>query len=185
MANDMNEDQIIMSAKQTAMILGIQNSTLRKYAQLLEKSGYHIHKNEHGHRGFFNKDIIVLQKIIELAKNPDTSLDSAINIVVSTLGKPDKSNSDTQEIAESPYITKQEFEEYQRTQAEMQKALFEKQSALIKDLVGRLEQQEKFAKRIEEKENQRDLLEAKIEEEKAEQQVAASTQKKPWYKFWG
>jgi biotin operon repressor len=183
MANDMNEDQIIMSAKQTATILGIQNSTLRKYAQLLEKSGYHIHKNEHGHRGFFNKDIIVLQKIIQLAKNPDTSLDSAINIVLSTLGTTDVADSDTQEIVESPYITKDEFEEYQRKQAEMQKALFEKQSALIKDLVGRLEQQEKFTKRIEEKEKEHDLLKAQIEEQ-AKSEVAASFQKKPWWKLW-
>ncbi|MFD4863654.1 hypothetical protein [Streptomyces atratus] len=183
MANDMNEEQIIMSAKQTAMILGIQNSTLRKYSQLLEKSGYHIHKNEHGHRGFFNKDIIVLQKIIELAKSPDTSLDSAINIVLSTIDTPDKSDSDTTEIAESPYITKAEFEEYQLTQAEMQKALYEKQSALIKDLVSRLERQEKFSRRIQEKEKEQDLIEKQIEEQ-AENEVAATQQKKPWFKFW-
>lgn len=183
MSND-NENQILSSAKETATILGIQNSTLRKYCQMLEKSGYRIHKNDLGHRGFFPKDIALIKRIIDVSKSTDMTLDVAISSVLSTVGEPEKSDSDTTEIAESPYITKAEFEEYQLTQAEMQKALFEKQSALIKDLVGRLEQQEKFSRRIQEKEKEQDLAQKQIEEQ-AEIEVAASQQKKSWWKFWG
>lgn len=183
-----NENQILSSAKETATILGIQNSTLRKYCQMLEKSGYRIHKNDLGHRGFFPKDIALIKRIINVSKSSDMTLDVAISSVLSTLDEPDKSESDTTEIAESPYITKDEFEEYQRKQAEMQKALYEKQSELIKDLVGRLERQEEFNKRIHEKtkEQEQKLLEKQIEEEKkAENEVAASNLKNPWWKFWG
>ncbi|MGQ3381504.1 MerR family transcriptional regulator [Priestia endophytica] len=68
----------VYSAKEVSVLLGIQNTTVRKYSQLLEKAGYHIHKNELGHRGFFDKDVIVLRKIIELTKRPDMSLENAL-----------------------------------------------------------------------------------------------------------
>ncbi|MCY8233761.1 hypothetical protein [Priestia endophytica] len=85
----------IYSAKKVSFLLGIQNTTVRKYSQLLEKSGYHIHKNDLGHRGFFDKDVIVLRKIIELTKHPNMSLEDAINVVVSMDSGMDMSKHDT------------------------------------------------------------------------------------------
>ena len=190
---EINENIILMSAKEAASVLGIQNSTLRKYSQMLEKSGYRIHKNELGHRGFFPKDIAIIKRIVELSKSDDMTLDMAVNSVISMVGESQKSDSDTTEIVESPYITKDDFEAYQRNQMELQKAMYdefkssgEKQSELIKDLVKRLERQEEINKRIEalEEEKQQLLESQEVEEEVA---VSADTSKKKswWQKFLG
>lgn len=188
-----NENIILMSAKEAASVLGIQNSTLRKYSQMLEKSGYRIHKNELGHRGFFPKDIAIIKRIIETSKSDDMTLDMAINSVISTFGESNESDSDTTKIAETPYITKDDFEAYQRKQMELQKAMYdefkssgEKQSELIKDLAKRLERQEEINKKIEaQKQEKQQLLERQeVEEEIA---VSADTSKKKswWQKFLG
>lgn len=186
--SESNENIILMSAKEAASVLGIQNSTLRKYSQMLEKSGYRIHKNELGHRGFFPKDIAIIKRIVETAKSDDMTLDMAITSVISTVGGSQKSDSDTTEIAESPYITKGDFEAYQRKQMELQKAMYdefkssgEKQSELIKDLVKRLERQEEFNKRIEAQKEEKQQL---LERQEVEKEVAVSadmSKKKSWW----
>ncbi|MEH7095633.1 hypothetical protein [Neobacillus vireti] len=43
-------------------LLGIDSSTLRKYAILLEGHGYSIHRNSKGHRGYFDKDVSTLRQ---------------------------------------------------------------------------------------------------------------------------
>ncbi|AWG44248.1 hypothetical protein BEH_24990 (plasmid) [Priestia filamentosa] len=85
----------IHSAKEVSVFLGIQNTIVRKYSPLLDKSGYHIHKNDLGHRGFFDKDVIVLRKIIDLTRHPDMSLEDAINVFVSMDSGIDMSKHDT------------------------------------------------------------------------------------------
>ncbi|MED1046120.1 hypothetical protein P4T54_16845 [Bacillus mycoides] len=40
-------------------------------AIMLEEQGYHFHKNEHGHRGFMDNDVITLRKLIEIKSHPD------------------------------------------------------------------------------------------------------------------
>lgn len=185
-----NENIILMSAKEAASVLGIQNSTLRKYSQMLEKSGYRIHKNELGHRGFFPKDIAIIKRIVEISKSDDMTLDMAINSVVSMVGESQKSDSDTTEIVESPYITMDDFKAYQRKQMELQKAMYdefktsgEKQSELIKDLVNRLERQEEINKRIETLEEEKQQL---LEKQEVEKEVAVSadtSKKKSWWQI--
>ncbi|GGE78566.1 hypothetical protein [Priestia taiwanensis] len=49
-----------METKRTEKLLEIDVSTLREYAEALEKQGYKFHKNERGHRGDFEKDIIAV-----------------------------------------------------------------------------------------------------------------------------
>ncbi|PKG21861.1 DUF3967 domain-containing protein [Niallia nealsonii] len=182
MFNDMDMQEKVYSAKEVSVLLGIQNTTVRKYAQLLEKAGYHIHKNELGHRGFFNKDVLILRQIIELAKHPDMSLENAIKVIVSTNIEGDMSDRDTKELAETPYITKEEFEEYQNKQMEFQKAMFEKQEKYMQELIERLEKQEDYIQNKLEKRDQ--LLLEHIRDMQAEKQIAASKEKNKWWKFW-
>jgi len=182
MSDDIQVTQKVYSAKEAASLLGIQNSTVRKYAQLLEKSGYHINKNGQGHRGFFDKDIIVLRQIIELTKHPDMSIEQAINVVVSMDVSGDISKRDTTEIAETNYITKEEFEDYQRRQAESQLQMFEKL----------IERQDKFNQafldRYEQRVSQRDgdLMTAIRLIQESHEQAAITKQKKSfWSRLFG
>ncbi|WP_455931531.1 MerR family transcriptional regulator, partial [Priestia aryabhattai] len=107
MSDDSQKQEKVYTAKEVSTLLGIQNTTVRKYAQMLEKAGYHIHKNELGHRGFFNNDVIVLRQIRELIKHPDMSLDQAINVVISTVDTGDMSDRDTRNL-----VTYQETQQY-------------------------------------------------------------------------
>ncbi|MED1042501.1 DUF3967 domain-containing protein [Bacillus mycoides] len=62
--------------------LGIQSSTLRKYADVLEKEGYTFLKNDRGHRKYRESDVIVFRKLITLKSDTDMTLESATKQVV-------------------------------------------------------------------------------------------------------
>jgi len=52
------------SPEEIAGVLKVKNSTLRKYALLLEGEGITYQKNEQGHRYYSDTDLIALQKFI-------------------------------------------------------------------------------------------------------------------------
>jgi len=79
----MEEAQRIYSPGDLSSILEINPSTLRKYADLLEKKGYKFHKNEFGHRGYYDRDVIALRKLMSISKNKDMTLESSAISVVS------------------------------------------------------------------------------------------------------
>lgn len=82
MAEKTKQLQAIYDTKDIADVLGIQESTVRKYASLLEDFGYSYLKNEHGHRAFFDRDLIVLRKMLHLKKDADMALEEAVKSVV-------------------------------------------------------------------------------------------------------
>lgn len=49
---------------------------------MLEEHGYHFHKNEHGHRGFMDNDVITLRKLIEIKSHPDMTLKQACEAIM-------------------------------------------------------------------------------------------------------
>ncbi|WP_142387669.1 MerR family transcriptional regulator, partial [Bacillus thuringiensis] len=63
--------------------LGIQSSTLRKYADVLEKEGYTFIKNERGHRKYRESDVMVFRKVINLKNDTDMTLEHATKQIVS------------------------------------------------------------------------------------------------------
>ncbi|PHE89531.1 DNA-binding protein, partial [Bacillus pseudomycoides] len=74
MTDKTDSSQSVYISKDVATMLKIQESTLRKYCILLEEQGFHFHKNEHGHRGFMDNDVITLRKLIEIKSHPDMTL---------------------------------------------------------------------------------------------------------------
>jgi DNA-binding transcriptional MerR regulator len=66
---------VIYSPSDVQELLGIDSSTLRKYATLLERHGYHVHRNNRGHRGYFEKDVTTLRKLIEFSKHEDMTME--------------------------------------------------------------------------------------------------------------
>ncbi|UOE62902.1 DUF3967 domain-containing protein [Priestia filamentosa] len=169
----------VYSAKEVSVLLGIQNTTVRKYSQLLEKAGYHIHKNELGHRGFFDKDVIVLRKIIELTKRPDMSLENAINVVVSTDAGSDISKCDMQksmtyqEILEDNQRLLKKFEDFKNQQLEFNKELLQQLKKRDDYIATKLEQRDQS-------------LMNTIREMHDTQKLIATTKQpsKKWWEFW-
>lgn len=85
MTIDINENKILMTAGDVCTLLGIKESTLRKYALILQDAGYQFHTNSKGQRGYFDQDVTVLRRFLEIKKSPDMTLEQSANAVISWL----------------------------------------------------------------------------------------------------
>jgi len=148
--------ETIYSPKDVAGQLEIQLSTLRKYSELLEKSGYGFHKNERGHRGYYDGDVMALRKFMELKERSGMSLEMAAKGVISWSKGTDMAVNATQEL--TPH--KPDMNDIQ-TLHEMineQSELIDKQNDLLKMVVGKLVELEGRQKSQEERFIQRESL---------------------------
>lgn len=188
--------------------LGIQSSTLRKYADVLEKEGYTFIKNERGHRKYRESDVMVFRKVIHLKSDTDMTLENATKQIVSW----------HQGIEVLP-LERHEVERYEepdfnattlQTMIQDQKEVIEKQNYLLEELNKRLvEQDQRFTQRESEllsaiqsiqdsqkliamnssedvaKNQGRDemLMQTIREVQEVKKMIAASKDKK-WYEFW-
>ncbi|WP_026572904.1 MerR family transcriptional regulator [Bacillus sp. UNC438CL73TsuS30] len=80
------------SPRDAQKMLKINSSTLRKYANLLEKQGYHIHRNTRGHRGFFDQDVNILRQLIEFSQQEDITLERAVEEAIASVSEQKKSD---------------------------------------------------------------------------------------------
>ncbi|QFY03793.1 DUF3967 domain-containing protein (plasmid) [Bacillus cereus] len=188
--------------------LGIQSSTLRKYADVLEKEGYTFIKNERGHRKYRESDVMVFRKVINLKNDTDMTLENATKQIVSW----------HQGVEVLP-LERHEIERYEEpdfnaTTLQMmlqdQNEFIEKQNELLQELNKRLvEQEQRFTQRESEllsaiqtiqesqmliamntsedvaKNQGRDkmLMQTIREVQEVKKMIAASKDKK-WYEFW-
>ncbi|MED1568510.1 DUF3967 domain-containing protein [Bacillus paramycoides] len=198
----------LYSPSDVAEQLGIQSSTLRKYADVLEKEGYTFIKNERGHRKYRESDVMVLRKVIHLKNDTDMTLENATKQIVSW----------HQGVEVLP-LERHEVERYEepdfnatplQTMIQEQKIVIEKQNELLQELTKRLTaQDQRFAQRESELLNaiqsireSQDLIAINNNEDLAKNQgrdemlmqtirevqevkkmIAASKDKK-WYEFW-
>lgn len=188
--------------------LGIQSSTLRKYADVLEKEGYTFIKNERGHRKYRESDVMVFRKVINLKNDTDMTLENATKQIVSW----------HQGVEVLP-LERHEVERYEepdfnatplQAMIQEQKEVIEKQNYLLQELNKRLaEQDQRFAQResellsaIQSIQDSQKLIATKSSEDIAKNQgrdemlmqtirevqevkkmIAASKDKK-WFEFW-
>ncbi|OOQ91938.1 DUF3967 domain-containing protein [Bacillus cereus] len=188
--------------------LDIQSSTLRKYADVLEKEGYTFIKNERGHRKYRESDVMVFRKVINLKNDTDMTLENATKQIVSW----------HQGVEVLP-LERHEIERYEepdfnattlQTMFQDQNKVIEKQNELLQELNKRLvEQDQRFAQRESEllsaiqtiresqtliatntsedmaKNQGRDemLMQTIREVQEVKKMIAASKDKK-WYEFW-
>ena len=198
----------LYSPGEVAEQLGIQSSTLRKYADVLEKEGYTFIKNERGHRKYRESDVMVFRKVINLKNDTDMTLENATKQIVSW----------HQGVEVLP-LERHEIERYEepdfnattlQTMLQDQNEVIEKQNELLQELNKRLvEQDQRFAQRESEllsaiqtiqesqtliathtsedvaKNQGRDemLMQTIREVQEVKKMIAASKDKK-WYEFW-
>ncbi|CAM4353071.1 DNA-binding protein [Bacillus manliponensis] len=176
MTNKTGNSQQIYSSKDVATLLQIQESTLRKYCILLEEHKYHFHKNEQGRRGFYDKDVITLKKLIEIKSHPDMTLKQACDAVMTWVNTNDVTDTDTAVTTEN--------EQHDARYDEL-KSMIEQQNELLRQMAVKMDGQQRY---IEESLNRRDqlLLESirDMQEEKRALIEAAAAQKRPWWQFW-
>lgn len=81
MSNDIAVKELYSSPVISAKI-DISESTLRKYCQILEKSGWRFTKNERGARLFNEQDLDVLKMFIKVKEELGMSLDASSDMAV-------------------------------------------------------------------------------------------------------
>jgi len=202
----------LYSPGDVAKKLGIQSSTLRKYADVLEKEGYTFVKNERGHRKYRENDVMVFRKVISLKDDTDMTLENATKQIVSW----------TQGVEVLP-LERHEIERYEepdfnattlRTIILDQKDVIEKQNELLQELNKRLaNQDQRFAQResellsaiqalwdsqklvalnnseatredMEWQKKQDEMLMQTIRELQEVKKMIAVSKDKKWYEFW-
>jgi DNA-binding transcriptional MerR regulator len=70
------------ATKDIANMVGIADSTVRKYAQALEKAGYKFMKNENGSRIFTSNDISVFREVKNLSKKHAMPVERIAEMIV-------------------------------------------------------------------------------------------------------
>ena len=170
--SEMNET---LKTKQIAAIVGIAESTVRKYAKALEDADYKFKTSDTG-RFFTKEDAEIFRQVKEVRDKAGVKLDHACAIVVAQFNK----TAQTMAPAEVPADKEHEAIQSQHTLEyikKLEEALHQQQEVIAK-LEERLERQE--LRQDLRDENVTQLLREMAETKK---QIAASKEKK-WYEFW-
>lgn len=176
MTDKTGSSQAVYISKDVATMLKIQESTLRKYCIMLEEQGYHFHKNEHGHRGFMDNDVITLRKLIEIKSHPDMTLKQACNAIMTWVKEKDVSTVDTDVITEN----EQHDERYNEL-----KEMIQQQNEMLKQMAMKMDEQQRYIdERLEKRDQQLMSAIREIQEEKRVLLETAAAKQKPWWKFW-
>lgn len=165
--NDKNNSQMLRTAKEAADILKIKVSTLRKYSSELEKNGYTFFKSERNHRAYSSDDITILYRLIGMKNTPGMTLERSAKSLIEGLqetGVAVTAIEDTPpQEAHSTAIALNEMKEY-----------IQRQEAFNKELLERLDQQQKYMEKREEE----------LKEEIKELKELPPSANKTWWKFW-
>ncbi|HDR7695597.1 DUF3967 domain-containing protein [Bacillus sp. CH_48] len=198
----------LYSPSDVAEQLGIQSSTLRKYADVLEKEGYTFIKNERGHRKYRESDVMVFRRVINLKNDTDMTLENATKQIVSW----------HQGVEVLP-LERHDVERYEepnfnatplQTMIQEQKEIIEKQNDLLQELTKRLmDQDERFIQRelellnaiqsiqdsqkfiamnsseeIVKNQSRDEILLKTIREFQEVKRMISASKDKRWYEFW-
>ncbi|MGH0578529.1 MULTISPECIES: DUF3967 domain-containing protein [Bacillus cereus group] len=173
-------NQLIYSSKDVAAILKIQESTLRKYCIMLEEVGYKFHKNELGHRGFLNDDVVALKTLADIKSHPNMTLKQACNAVMTWLHNKDIADTDIKELRHEERNDEQHDERYNEL-----KEMIQQQNELLKQMAKKMDEQQRYIdERLERRDQQLMGAIREIQEEKRVLLETAAAKQKPWWKFW-
>ncbi len=75
------DGEFVYDTATVSKILGVQESTLRKYCALMQKHNYEFNKNTVGHRVFYKKDIEVIKKIVDLKNVGSLTLNESVKTI--------------------------------------------------------------------------------------------------------
>lgn len=183
-------DEIVYSASEVYKRLGISDSTLRKYMEVLQREGFAVKKNNRGRREYTDGDIMVIERLIELSKYDGMTLEKAAKMITQQIEKvnPDLIKEGSEETSLIPFHIQQQLQqqysvmvkEMNRSMLEMEKRLgeqAEKRSERIENMLERRD--ENLMKTIREMQETKKLM-----QEYRDEVAAAKEKKKPWWKFW-
>ncbi|WIG24979.1 DUF3967 domain-containing protein [Bacillus toyonensis] len=194
-------DEIVYSASEVYKRLGISDSTLRKYMEVLSREGFAVKKDNRGRRQYTDSDIMVIEKLIELSKHDGMTLEKAAKMIVQQIEKvnPDLIQEEAEETDLVPFHIKEQLQKQYSVMAQemnqsmlaMEKRLSEQAKQSNEEIKASVESHNKrVEKRLEARDETlmktlREMQETKRLMQGFRDEVAAAKEKKkPWWKFW-
>ncbi|MGG1339868.1 DUF3967 domain-containing protein [Bacillus toyonensis] len=194
-------DEIVYSASEVYKRLGISDSTLRKYMEVLQREKFVVKKDNRGRRQYTEHDVMVIEKLIELSKHDGMTLEKAAKMIVQRLEMAN-SNAKTEESQETdliPFHIQEQLQQQYSVMAQemnqsmlaMEKRLSEQAKRSNEDIKASIEaHNERVEKRLEARDETlmktlREMQETKrMMQDFRDEVAAAKEKKKPWWRLW-
>ena len=165
------DGELIYDIVTVSKLLGVQESTLRKYCALMQKYHYEFNKNSVGHRVFYPRDVEMIKEIVTLKNSGSLTLGEAVRAI---LASDIDDITDTAPIANPAYSKLlEEFETFKNNQMQFNMKLLE-----------RLEKQQKYIENSIDERDKKLMLAIRESMETKRQLAAEEEKKKSWWKFW-
>ncbi|MGH0686341.1 DUF3967 domain-containing protein [Bacillus mycoides] len=194
-------DEIVYSASEVYKRLGISDSTLRKYMEVLQREGFTVKKDNRGRRQYTDSDIMVIEKLIELSKHDGMTLEKAAKMIAQQIEKvnPDLIKEEPKETDLIPFHIQEQLQQQYGVMAQeinqnmlaMEKRLSEQAKQSNEEIKASVEaHNERVEKRLEVRDETlmktlREMQETKrMMQEFRDEVAAANEKKKPWWRFW-
>lgn len=193
-------NEIVYSASEVYKRLGISDSTLRKYMEVLQREGFAVKKDNRGRRQYTEHDVMVIDKLIELSKHDGMTLEKAAKMIAQQIEKvnPDLIKEESEETSLIPFHIQEQLQQQYSVMAqelnqgmlEMEKRLSEQAKQSNEEIKASIESHnERVEKQLEARDETlmktlREMQETKRLMQEFRDEVAAAKEKKPWWKFW-
>ncbi|QIW21339.1 DUF3967 domain-containing protein [Bacillus thuringiensis] len=193
-------DEIVYSASEVYKRLGISDSTLRKYMEVLSREGFAVKKDNRGRRQYTDNDIMVIEKLIELSKHDGMTLEKAAKMIAQQIEKvnPDLIKEEPEEANLIPFHIQEQLQQQYGVMAQemkqgmlaMEKRLSDQAKQSNEEIKASVEaHNERVEKRLEARDETlmktlREMQETKRLMQEFRDEVAAAKEKKPWWRFW-
>ncbi|MFD6509243.1 MerR family transcriptional regulator [Bacillus sp. NPDC060175] len=153
-------DEIVYSASEVYKRLGISDSTLRKYMEVLQREGFAVKKDNRGRRQYTEHDVMVIDKLIELSKHDGMTLEKAAKMIAQRLeiANPNAETEAPHETDLIPFHIQQQLQQQYSVMAQemnqgmlaMEKRLSEQEKQSNEEIKASIEQHnERVEKRLE------------------------------------
>ncbi|KAB2486562.1 DUF3967 domain-containing protein [Priestia endophytica] len=154
---------------EVASTLKIGSSTLRKYSLALEEQGYTFDRGINNSRIFYQKDVAMIQRMMNAMNKKNITLEQAVKLAVSSV---------PEDTVATPATVKQE--EHNKDVAMLER--LERLEKVNLELVKRLEEQQQM---LQERDAKRDeQLITVLREIQESKQLIATAKEKRWWEFW-
>lgn len=194
-------DEIVYSASEVYKRLGISDSTLRKYMEVLQREGFAVKKDNRGRRQYTDSDIMVIEKLIELSKHDGMTLEKAAKMIAQQIEKinPNLIQEEPEGKSLIPFHIQEQLQqqygvmsqEMKQGMLAMEKRLSEQAKQSNEEIKASVEaHNERVEKRLEARDETlmktlREMQETKRMMQEFRDEVAAAKEKrKPWWRFW-
>jgi DNA-binding transcriptional MerR regulator len=170
-------------SKEVSKLLQIADSTLRKYCLALEDSNYRFERGINNSRIFYNKDVLLLQRVIAAREKKGITLEQAVNIAMAS-DTADTVATDVME--ETPTITPHNSAMTDDKTQEILQAMFLEMERMRKEQGALIEHVKRLEDQLEKREAGRDaaLIELIRDTQETKRLIAAEEQRRSSQSFW-